>query len=374
MGQLVVSKFGGSSVADACAIRRCAKIIEASEDQHFIVVSATYDTTNQLEKLAQKSLESKSKANEILSFIIKRHKGISLDLDVFEQISERLNLIEEEAKRYIININNTQTLSLKNMDALYSIGERLSSLVVSSFLNAELIDARQVLRSDDFFGAANPLVNVSKALAKEVLIPMLNEKKQLVTQGFISSTIEGHITTLGREGSDYSAALFAEMIDAKLINIWTDVPGVFTCDPKKVEGVRKIPRLSYHLATRLASLGAKVLFPRTLAPAKRAGIEVFVGSSLEPEKGGTLIGNDEFRGPLLLGIAQEENSLGTNISLIGSNISQIKNLKPKDFLENNSISIIESVSDDYSITFLIDSENANLATRILHDYLLSFIS
>jgi aspartate kinase len=374
LGQLVVSKFGGSSVADACAFKRCAKIINDSEDQHFVVVSATYDTTNQLEKLAQISLDSIEKANDFLLIIIKRHQGISIDLNISEEVSSVFKSLESEAKSYIQNIHNTCEISLKQMDALYSIGERLSSSIMSMYLDAEYIDATKILRTDDYFGAANPMSNISKALAEEVLIPLIKNKKTIVTQGFIASTIEGHITTLGREGSDYSASLFGELIKADQINIWTDVPGIFSCDPKKAEGVKRIPELSYSMATKFASLGAKVLFPRTLAPARRANIKVFVGSSLSPEKGGTFIGHKEATSPSFLGIAQELINDELNVSLIGNQLIELKGFEPKNYLEKNGISFSNIIEQNDFITFQIPKECEKLAIRILHDYLLSFLS
>jgi len=374
LGQLIVSKFGGSSVADACAIKRCAKIVKEEKGQPFVVVSATYDTTNQLEKLAQLSLESTDDAQIYLNTIIKRHEGISKELEIFENVSESFKELHNEAKSIISSINHLAKVTPRLMDVMYSIGERLSSRLVAAYLKAEYIDARDILRTDDFFGAANPMLNVSKALAQENLLPIIRENKVIVTQGFISSTIESATTTLGREGSDYSAALFAEMLGADLIKIWTDVPGIFTCDPKVAEGVKRIPEMSYRHATKMASLGAKVLFPRTLAPAKRADIKVFVGSSLAPEKGGTIISGVENETPSLIGLAQEEMGETLNISIIGQKINEIADFSPLNYLDKNGVEAIEVDKDSTSSTFQITKENSRLAIRILHDYMLSFSS
>ena len=153
----------------------------------------------------------------------------------------------------------------------------------------EWLDARQVIRTDEQFGKAKPDLQTIEILAKEKLIPSLKSGVIFVTQGFIGSTIEGFTTTLGRGGSDYSAALFAEAVKADVLEIWTDVPGIATTDPRLCAKARPLKEISFKEASELATFGAKVLHPATLLPAIRKNIPTFVGSSFESEQRGTWV-------------------------------------------------------------------------------------
>ncbi len=155
--------------------------------------------------------------------------------------------------------------------------------------DAVWFDVRTIMRTDSKFSCAKPVCDEIKVLAHDKLLPLINDSSIIITQGFIGSNTLGETTTLGRGGSDYSAALLGEALDIATISIWTDVPGVFTTDPRVVKTARPISELTYIEAAEMANFGAKVLHPSTMVPAVRKEIPIFVGSSKEPEKGGTWV-------------------------------------------------------------------------------------
>jgi aspartate kinase len=188
--------------------------------------------------------------------------------------------------------------STKLKDELLSFGERMSSVLFAEVINqvsgeslATAFDGRQVLKTDSSFAKAEPQLEATKKQAEQILKPLL-DTKVVITQGFIGQDNFGNTTTLGRGGSDYSAALFAEAVDAFALQIWTDVTGIYTTDPRITDKARPISEISFDEAAEMATFGAKILHPATLIPAIRSGVKVFVGSSLEPDAGGTWISKD----------------------------------------------------------------------------------
>jgi aspartate kinase len=286
---LKVFKFGGSSVKDAAAMKRVCDIINGNKDCFLVVISATKNTTNELENIARLAIESTTKATDYWKDTLNRHLKIISEL----RTSTSLDSLDEEVIGIIKSLHLVGEVSLDLMDQLYSIGERLSTLILSDYLATiqdrvvELKDARDVIKTDDSFSRATPIL-------KEISSSRwnLNNKNIIITQGFIGSTTEGKTTTLGREGSDYSATIFGELYDCTEVVIWTDVSGVATVDPRIIPEAEFISNMSYDQASQLAHFGAKVLFERTLAPAQRKGFVVWVKSSLCPDKEGTRISKD----------------------------------------------------------------------------------
>jgi aspartate kinase len=168
------------------------------------------------------------------------------------------------------------------MDAIASLGERLSTRIFAAFVSGAWVDARTVLRTDNVFGEAAPQQEAIRILAAQYLKPLVGVNRIVVTQGYIGATEEGHTTTLGRGGSDYSAALFGAALGAKEVQIWTDVEGVLTCDPRIVPEALPITELSFAEAAELAAFGAKVLHPATIQPAVEARIPVTVRHTQKP--------------------------------------------------------------------------------------------
>jgi aspartate kinase len=319
---MIVSKFGGTSMADAVAIRRSAQVA-TQQNTNIVVVSATYGTTNQLISLAEKAENGSNLEREkVLDELKEKHRKIAKDLNCEAITIEKIEELLSEAETLSKGIALLKECSPKAMDRLLSIGERLSSHLMAKAMREEMkktdkdkicefFDVRKVLKTDDRHGQASPLLEKIKTLAKDLLSEVITNRAIYITQGFIASSLEGNTTTLGRGGSDYSAALLAEAIQADRVEIWTDVAGIATTDPRICPQAKAIDQITFQEAAELATFGAKILHPTTLAPALRANIPVFVGSSYESDKKGTWIHNDCEDKPLVRAMAlkKEQNLL-----------------------------------------------------------------
>ncbi|RPJ79582.1 MAG: aspartate kinase [Alphaproteobacteria bacterium] len=380
----VVSKFGGSSVKDAAAMLRCSQIVENNPLIKIVVISATQNTTNQLEFVARAaSMGDAETLNSVTTELINKHINIAKELFTSPQILNELEAICGELKALGSEILEARATTPRMMDELYSLGERMSSLLVSDLLRLRIpnkhiifLDARKIIKTNSEFQRAEPQIDLIAKNAKAEIIPYLNEGTIFVTQGFIGGDLVGNTTTLGREGSDYSAALFGEAIDASLVQIWTDVPGVASSDPRLIENAKFIKELSYDEATALATLGAKVLFPTTLLPTKRKNIPVFVGSSLNPEQGGTLVTKEQSSGFSLKGVSQLVRSEGVLVSFIGTHLDEKENLAKileKDLGESSfEFSDLTEVSISFQVT--VPKMDKVESLKIAHDVLLKFNS
>lgn len=358
----VVAKFGGSSVKDAAAMLRSSQIIENNPKIKIVVISATQNTTNQLEFVAKAAEKGDIETlNHVITELINKHINIAKELFTSPKVLEELEELCGELKALGSEILETHAYTPKMMDELYSLGERMSSLLVSDLLRLRIpnktinfLDARKIIKTSSDFQRAEPQIDLIAKNAKADILPYLNEDTIFVTQGFIGEDLLGNTTTLGREGSDYSAALFGEAIDASRVEIWTDVPGVASSDPRIIENAKFIKELSYDEATALATLGAKVLFPTTLLPTKRKNIPVFVGSSLNPEADGTIITNVQNKGFSLKGVSQLIRPDGVLVSFIGTHLDEKENLAEilqKDLGENQfQFFDLTSVSISFKVT------------------------
>lgn len=288
-----VAKFGGTSVANYKTICNCAEIVINNTATKVMVVSAAAGITNHLVRLANEALSSE----QITDIIEKIHQieiAILSELSTSQNVENKLFDLLAELESYARHEEINYRDDLK--DALMSMGERMSSLLCAAILrekgaNAINFDVRKVMRTDDRFTQASPDLVKIKRLAEQLLLPEI-ENKIVVTQGFVGADAQGRTTTLGRGGSDFTAALIAEAIGAKTCEIWTDVIGVYTTDPRITEHAKPLPELSFEEAAEMATFGAKVLHPATMEPALRQNIKVFVGSSKQPDKGGTWIKRD----------------------------------------------------------------------------------
>ena len=311
---VTVAKFGGSSMSDAAAINRSAKVA-FDHKANIVVVSATYGTTNLLLKLVDTAVAGTwNSCQEILSDIEDRHLKIASELEASPQIVDEMKNVLKELETITKGINLLKDCSLKARDGIVSIGERLSSPLMTVALGelyenkkVELFDVRKVIKTDDNFGSATPDFNLIKSNSDKHLMGAKYGEVVYVTQGFLGSNEAGSTTTLGRGGSDYSAALLAEGINADLLEIWTDVAGIATTDPRVCPAATPINEITFQEAAEMATMGAKILHPTTLTPAKRAGISVFVGSSHEPDAPGTWIKKESSEAPLVRALANRKD-------------------------------------------------------------------
>jgi len=299
---MLVAKFGGTSMKDSSAIKRSIEI-SRKHSASAVVVSATSGTTNQLLELGDLSCAADEKASLLVETIILRHTEILNDFKLLPD--EFTNALFEELSTLSKGISFLKDLPLKTLDRLQSLGERLSSHIMARAWNkiypdenVAYLDARDVIKTDDIYGSATPLLGEIKFFASQ-----LDKKITYVTQGFIGSTLSGETTTLGRGGSDYSAALFAEALEAETLQIWTDVAGIATTDPRICSDAKAIEEITFKEASELATFGAKILHPTTLQPASRQGICVFIGSSYDSEAKGTWIRKASEEKPLVRAMA-----------------------------------------------------------------------
>ncbi|MBY0415947.1 MAG: aspartate kinase [Bdellovibrionales bacterium] len=375
MSKWVVAKFGGSSVKDAEAMLRCANVIETSPEIKIVVISATQNTTNQLEFIARAAQRGdEATLQSLINELTARHSNIAEELFSSEAVHTELKFLYDEIKFVADSILKDRFYTPKIMDQLYSLGERMSSLLVSDLLRLRmperkvvLLDARNVIKTNSDYQKAEPQIDLIAQKAHELIFPHLNAESLVVTQGFIGKDLLDNTTTLGREGSDYSAALFGEAIDASLVQIWTDVPGIASSDPRLVKDARFIPTLSYDEATALASLGAKVLFPTTLLPTKRKNIPVYVGSSLNPSLGGTMVTKNQDGKFKLKAVSLLQKNEYSIISFVGCHLDQasdlVKELKGHlgdlvtDFYDLTSVSVSFKISESDKAAVLLKAHD-----------------
>jgi aspartate kinase len=285
---MIVMKFGGTSVADAERMREVAALAVAALPRGpLVVLSATARTTDGLFEAATRAEAGDlTAAMAIQGELIQRHRRIAGDLfpdGLPAALDAALGELSGELDLLLRGVALLHELSPRSMDAIASIGERLSTRIFAAHLGAEWVDARSVLRTDATFGCGRPLARELNALAASILAPLLGPGRVVVTQGYIGATAQGLTTTLGRGGSDFSAALFGAALGAEDIQIWTDVEGVLTCDPRIVPEAQPIAELSFNEAAELAAFGAKVLHPATIQPAVAAGIPVTVRHTGRPQ-------------------------------------------------------------------------------------------
>ncbi|MDU4290973.1 lysine-sensitive aspartokinase 3 [Mixta calida] len=300
---LIVAKFGGTSVADFSAMNRSADVVLANANVRLVVLSASAGVTNLLVALAEgqepsQRFNSLDEIRRIQYAIIDRLQQPAVIREEIDRILENITMLSEAA---------ALATSTALTDELVSHGELMSSLLFVEILRerqvaAEWFDVRKVMRTNDRFGRAEPDVAALAELCAQQLQPRL-ENALVITQGFIGSESKGRTTTLGRGGSDYTAALLGEALHAQRIDIWTDVPGIYTTDPRVVPAAQRIDEITFEEAAEMATFGAKVLHPATLMPAVRSDIPVFVGSSKDPAAGGTLVCNKTQNPPLFRALA-----------------------------------------------------------------------
>ena len=304
---MAVMKFGGTSVGTARAMQQAISIVDRERVNAvpLVVLSACSGITNKLVRIADAAGrgaidEAMDLAGDVRTFhfalldeLIKRDvlkKEVAVKI---EELASRLEML-------IKGVDIVGELTERSRDMFCSFGELFSTTVFAAAMkdqghNVEWIDVRTVMITDDNFGFARPINDVCEENVHRIIRPLLQQGTVVVTQGYIGATKTGKTTTLGRGGSDFSAALLGAWLNENAIQIWTDVDGVMTCDPRMVPEARSIRVMTFSEAAELAYLGAKVLHPDTIAPAVQKNIPVYVLNSLHPDAKGTIITNDPER-------------------------------------------------------------------------------
>ncbi|UPS92805.1 MULTISPECIES: aspartate kinase [unclassified Bizionia] len=355
-----VFKFGGASVKDAQGVRNLVTVLrEAGHDNTLIVVSAMGKITNAMEGVIGNYFDNKAELQSSLQEVRKFHNAILLDLfenenhAIFKKISK---LFDELAVFFDRNKSPDYNFVY---DQAIGYGELASTAIISAYLNDvglenNWLDVREFLKTDSYYRRAN----VNWLDTQTQITTHFNKNKLNITQGFLGSDANNFTTTLGREGSDYTAAIFAYCLNAQSVTIWKDVPGVLNADPRYFENAQLLNSISYREAIELAFYGASVIHPKTLQPLQRKEIPLFVKSFLHPKNAGTCVGRGKGIEPEIPCFILKRNQILISLSsldfsyIVEENISDIFNLlhlyKMKvDVIQNSAISFSVCVDDIY---------------------------
>ena len=301
---MIVMKFGGTSVGDASAIKRLVEIVKTRLDRKpVVVVSAISKATDTLQKAAHFSESGElGNAKKLLKELEARHINICKELlgedsEDFVNVTAVIKDYFSDVIELLKGVSLLSELSDRSLAKIITHGELLSSAMINAVfnhngINTKLVDARDFIYTDNNYLIGEPLTERIKSEVPKALTGRLSENEVVLTQGFISNTEDKITTTLGRGGSDYSAALIGMAMDAEEIEIWTDVNGMLTADPRKVNNTKIVPVISFEEAAELAYFGAKVLHPLTIQPAVEKDIPVRILNSIYPDNEGTLILSD----------------------------------------------------------------------------------
>ena len=363
-----ILKFGGTSVGSEENVRRIGEIVLHQGEEVIVVVSALNGVTDQLLLIAQKAASGKDSTAE-LNAIFARHEEMAkhlLSKSNFDQSLQLMRLLFDELEKIIQGVKLIGELTPKTLDKVLGFGERMSSILISRYLDVQLIDSASLIRTDKLFGKANVDFEITYELIREACLPL---KSVAVAPGFISSSADGSITTLGRGGSDYTAALFAAALNAKKLEIWTDVDGFMTADPRVISKAYTIPMLTYSEAMELSHFGAKVIYPPTILPVYQKGIPVQIKNTMNLAGDGTLIsqlvtfgkdhpikGISSISGITLFTV----QGLGM-VGVTGISMRLFGALAKKEI----NVILISQASSENSISFAIDSNYSETAHKAL---------
>ena len=293
---MIVAKFGGTSVADAEAIGRLVEIVRSRvSSQPVVVVSALARVTDNLLALAHQCGSGNADALEAsVAALLERHERIARELPGCSAAIDSIAADAAELRREVLAARDRR-FSPGELDGVAGRGELWSSRLVAAAmagagLKADWVDIRPILVTDGRFGRATPYTQVVNKRVRDQLKPLAEAGRIPVTQGFIGATATGVATTLGRGGSDFTAALLGAALGAERVEIWTDVDGLMTADPRIVPSARTLGAASYDEAAELATFGARILHPATAQPLVHAGIPIVILNSRRPERSGTTIG------------------------------------------------------------------------------------
>jgi len=379
---MIVMKFGGTSVGSPKEIKRVVELVSKEEEKKIVVVSAMSGVTDSLLSAANKVIELPSsvveeEVNKFHQEILKKHlstaEEVISDNKILEESKEAISKLADELKVALLGIGYLEELSMKSLDYVLSFGERFSVILVSGVLNSAGIQAKALtgheagIVTDSNFGAARPLH--SKNSAKGKLEPLLKEGILPVVAGFIAADMDANITTMGRGGSDYTASMLGRYLNAKEVQIWTDVDGILTTDPKIIPEAKPIKTLSYVEAMDLAYFGAKVIHSKMIAPAMDADIPVRIKNTFNPESEGTLIVREQEKiETVVKAVAIHRNVDIVNLKGIG--MAETPNIAGKVFtlLGDENINIIMiSGSSESNLSFVLDRKDVPKAVDRLNE-------
>ena len=355
-----IFKFGGASVKDAAGVKNLATVLNTvGHKDTLMVVSAMGKTTNALEEIIASYFKNKKQTPaeilplkqfhlEIVNVLFQEHKS---------EVENAVNQLFEELLRFL-KANKSPDYSFV-YDQVVSFGELLSTIIIHHFLkfsglNNLWLDARNCIKTDDYYRSAN----LNWELTQKKIVSQVGKQSLVITQGFIGSNSNNFTTTLGREGSDYSAAIFAYALNAKSVTIWKDVPGVLNGDPRVFQNTKLLNQISYREAIELAFYGASVIHPKTLQPLQRKEIPLNVKSFENPKDVGTVVSKGKTLDPYVPCYIVKKNQVLLQLSsidfsfIVEENISYIFGLlheyqMPVELIQNSAISFSVCVNNKY---------------------------
>ncbi len=369
-----VLKFGGTSVGSAENIRKVSDIIRKYHSQKesiIVVVSAMSGVTNRLIRLGERAMKGDVEWKTELINLRKAHLDTAYKLlgpghDVVDVIVTEFETLEA----LLTGVTLLHELSDRTLDLIQSFGERLSSQIISAYLisigiKSKAVDSRELIVTDEQFGNASVDFRVTNSNLQEYF---KQTKTVSIVTGFLARSVSNQTTTLGRGGSDYTAAIIGAALDASEIEIWTDVDGVLTADPRKVKSAYSLPSLTFNEAMEMSHFGAKVIYPPTLQPAIAKKIPLKIRNTFNPDFGGTVVSENPIDGNFLVkGISSiEQVSL---ISVSGSGMIGVPGMASRLFgsLASKDINVIliTQASSEHSITFAVKPEQASIAKKAI---------
>jgi len=364
-----VFKFGGASVKDALGVKNLVSVLEqVGHENTLIVISAMGKTTNAMEVVIGNYFNNQAQLQSALQDVIKYHNQIIFDLFENEKhpVFNCIKILFEELKGFL-KTNKSPDYNFV-YDQVIGYGELVSTTIISAYLNEvgyknNWIDVRQLIKTDDYYRRAN--VNWDQTQTN--ILTHVNTNQLNITQGFLGSDKNNFTTTLGREGSDYTAAIIAYCLNAESVTIWKDVPGVLNADPRYFENAQLLKVISYTEAIELAFYGASVIHPKTLQPLQRKEIPLYVKSFLQPQNPGTVV--KKFKGiePLTPCFILKQNQVLISLStldfsyVVEENISEIFNLLSKYKMK---VDVIQNSAISFSVCF--ENNYNNLEPLLLH--------
>jgi aspartokinase/homoserine dehydrogenase 1 len=361
-----VLKFGGTSVGSAENIQKVKDILIGQNDDLIVVVSALGGITDKILSAAKMAAIGTGYFQAELTEINTRHFEVTGKLFAGEkqiEVNKKVQILLDELERIIHGVSLIGELTPKTLDKIVGFGERLSSLIISEFIpSSKWFDSSKLIRTNSDFGKATVNFSLTNQLICEAF---LSFSGIAILPGFISSNEAGEYTTLGRGGSDYTGAILAAAVDASALEIWTDVNGFMTADPRVISKAYTIKTLSYSEAMELSHFGAKVIYPPTILPVYKKGIPVLIKNTMEPESEGTLITESKLNGKDLpiKGISSIPNI--TLITIQGLGMVGVTGISARLFgalaRQNINVILISQASSENSISFAIDSSSSGKA-------------
>lgn len=376
---MLVMKFGGTSVGNASAIAQTAEILATHHRNERVVgiVSAMSGITNALLAKAESAAAGDSEGVDAArATLLAPHRAATVELlpsgDRRRETEAALSALADDVARLLYSVYVLRELSPRARDRIVSFGERMSSILVAAVLNergtpAQAVPADRLIVTDSVFDGASPLLEQTRERARSTLAPIFAAGLLPVVTGFFGADERGITTTLGRGGSDYSASILGNALDAREIWIWTDVDGVLTADPRIVPSAHTLPAISYAEATEMAYFGAKVIHPKTMHPAMERGIPIWIKNTFNAEAPGTRIGSDANGESIAKAIASISGLAA--ITVEGKGQLGVSDVTARIFSaigrSGVNVYMISQASSQHSVTFIVQDARVDVALHAL---------